>query len=39
MKFSKGENIDLVDLKICQIIYVVIHSFFKYLVCNIRPLG
>ena len=24
-----------VDLKICQIIYVVIRSFFKYLVCNV----
>ena len=26
-----------VDLKICQIIYVVIRSFFKYLVCNVKP--
>jgi len=25
-----------VDLKICQIIYVVIRSFFKYLVCNVK---
>ena len=25
-----------VDLKICQTIYVVIRSFFKYLVCNIK---
>ena len=24
-----------VDLKICQIVYVVIRSFFKYLVCNV----
>ena len=24
-----------IDLKICQIIYVVIRSFFKYLVCNV----
>jgi hypothetical protein len=24
-----------VDVKICQIIYVVIRSFFKYLVCNV----
>lgn len=26
-----------VDLKICQIVYVVIRSFFKYLVCNVKP--
>ena len=26
-----------IDLKICQIIYVVIRSFFKYLVCNVKP--
>ena len=26
-----------VDIKICQIIYVVIRSFFKYLVCNVKP--
>ena len=26
-----------VDLKICQIAYVVIRSFFKYLVCNVKP--
>lgn len=25
-----------VDIKICQIIYVVIRSFFKYLVCNVK---
>jgi len=25
-----------IDLKICQIIYVVIRSFFKYLVCNVN---
>jgi len=25
-----------IDLKICQIIYVVIRSFFKYLVSNVR---
>ena len=25
------------DLKICQIVYVVIRSFFKYLVCNVKP--
>ena len=24
-----------VDLKICQVVYVVIRSFFKYLVCNV----
>lgn len=28
---------DQVDIKICQIIYVVIRSFFKYLVCNVKP--
>lgn len=26
-----------IDLKICQIVYVVIRSFFKYLVCNVKP--
>ena len=26
-----------VDIKIVQIIYVVIRSFFKYLVCNVKP--
>lgn len=25
-----------VDIKICETIYVVIRSFFKYLVCNVR---
>ena len=24
-------------MKICQIVYVVIRSFFKYLVCNVKP--
>jgi len=27
----------IIDTKICQIIYVVIRSFFKYLVCNVKP--
>jgi hypothetical protein len=27
---------DTVDIKICNIIYVVIRSFFKYLVCNVK---
>jgi hypothetical protein len=25
-----------IDIKICQVVYVVIRSFFKYLVCNVR---
>ena len=28
---------DKIDIVICQIIYVVIRSFFKYLVCNVKP--
>ena len=34
MRTTLGSTI---DLKICQIIYVVIRSFFKYLVCNVKP--
>ncbi len=26
----------IVDIKIVQVLYVVIRSFFKYLVCNVR---
>jgi hypothetical protein len=33
---SKTDFVELVDLKICESIYVVIRSFFKYLVCNVR---
>ena len=34
LRTSIGKDI---DLKICQIVYVVIRSFFKYLVCNVKP--
>ena len=35
-KYKNEEFYKRIDLKLCQIIYVVIHSFFKYLVCNVR---
>ena len=34
-KVSKTVTLEL-DMKIVQIIYVVIRAFFKYLVCNIK---
>lgn len=33
---AKNEFLKRIDLNLAQIIYVVIHSFFKYLVCNVR---
>ena len=37
MFHSRTTLASTVDLKICQIVYVVIRSFFKYLVCNVKP--
>ena len=37
MFHARTTLVKTVDLKICQIVYVVIRSFFKYLVCNVKP--